>query len=60
MQVKWQLNEERLKKMLNVTNVVIGAEITEEQKDEASTCFEREGTADIVEQHQTNTSPKTQ
>lgn len=60
MQAKWQLNEEQLKKMLNVTNVVIGAAITEEQKDEASTCFEREGITDTNEQHQTDTSPTTQ
>ena len=49
---KGRLTEEQLKKMLLVANVVIGAPITEESKDEASTCFERQGTANCSQQHQ--------
>ena len=49
---KWRLTEDQLKKMLLVTNVVIGAPITEESKDEASTCFERQRTTNCSQQHQ--------
>ncbi len=49
---KGRLTEEQLKKMLLVANVVIGAPITEESKDEASTCFERQGTTNCSQQHQ--------
>ena len=49
---KGRLTEEQLKKLLLVTNVVIGAPITEESKDEASTCFERQGTTNCSQQHQ--------
>ena len=51
---KGRLTEEQLKKLLLVTNVVIGAPITEESKDEASTCFERQGTTNCSQQHQAN------
>ena len=51
---KGRLTEEQLKKMLLVANVVIGAPITEESKDEASTCFERQGTKNCSQQHQTD------
>jgi len=51
---KGRLTEEQLKKLLLVTNVVIGAPITEESKDEASTCFERQGTTNCSQQHQTD------
>ena len=57
MDEKWRLTEDQLKKMLLVTNVVIGAPITEESKDEASTCFERQGTANCSQQHQTDEIP---
>ena len=52
MDYKWRLTEDQLKKMLLVTNVVIGAPITEESKDEASTCFERQGTTNRSQQYQ--------
>ena len=51
---KGRLTGEQLKKLLLVTNVVIGAPITEESKDEASTCFERQGTTNCSQQYQTN------
>jgi len=51
---KGRLTEEQLKKMLLVTHVVIGAPLTEESKDEASTCFERQGTTNCSQQYQTN------
>ena len=51
---KGRLTEEQLKKLLLVTNVVIGAPLTEESKDEASTCFERQGTTNCSQQHQAN------
>jgi len=51
---KGRLTEEQLKKLLLVKNVVIGAPITEESRDEASTCFERQGTANCSQQHQTD------
>ncbi|MDA8646833.1 hypothetical protein N9L54_05330 [Porticoccaceae bacterium] len=54
---KGRLTEEQLKKLLLVKNVVIGAPITEESRDEASTCFERQGTALCFEQHQTYEIP---
>ena len=54
---KGRLTEEQLKKLLLVKNVVIGAPITEESRDEASTCFERQGTAHCFEQHQTYEIP---
>ena len=54
---KGRLTEEQLKKMLLVANVVIGAPITEESKDEASTCFERQGTTNCAQQHQINETP---
>ena len=54
---KGRLTEEQLKKLLLVTNVVIGAPITEESRDEASTCFERQGTANCSQQHQIDEVP---
>ena len=51
------LTEEQLKALLLVTNVVIGAPITEESRDEASTCFERQGTANCSQQHQADKVP---
>ena len=54
---KGRLTEEQLKKLLLVTNVVIGAPITEESKDEASTCFERQGTTNCSQQHQVDEIP---
>ena len=54
---KWRLTEDQLKKMLLVTNVVIGAPITEESKDEASTCFERQRATSCSQQHQTDQIP---
>ena len=54
---KGRLTEEQLKKMLLVTHVVIGAPITEESKDEASTCFERQRTTSCSKQHQTDQIP---
>ena len=54
---KGRLTEEQLKKLLLVTNVVIGAPLTEESKDEASTCFERQGTANCTQQHQADEIP---
>ena len=54
---KGRLTEEQLKKLLLVTNVVIGAPITEESKDEASTCFERQGTENSSQQHQADEIP---
>ena len=54
---KGRLTEEQLKKLLLVTNVVIGAPITEESRDEASTCFERQGTANCSQQHKINETP---
>ena len=54
---KGRLTEEQLKKMLLVANVVIGAPITEESKDEASTCLERQGTTNCCHQHQINETP---
>ena len=54
---KGRLTEEQLKKLLLVTNVVIGAPITEESKDEASTCFERQGTTNCSQQHQADETP---
>ena len=54
---KGRLSEEQLKKMLLVANVVIGAPITEENKDEASTCFERQGTTNCSQQHQADEIP---
>jgi hypothetical protein len=54
---KGRLKEEQLKKLLLVTNVVIGAPITEESKDEASTCFERQGTTNCSQQHQADEIP---
>ena len=51
---KGRLTEEQLKKLLLVTNVVIGAPLTEESKNEASTCFERQGTANCSQQYQTD------
>ena len=38
-------------------NFVIGAPITEESKDEASTCFERQGTTNCSQQHKINETP---
>jgi hypothetical protein len=52
-----RLTEEQLKKLLLVTNVVIGAPITEESRDEASTCFERQGTANCSQQYQVDEVP---
>ena len=57
MDEKWRLTEDQLKKMLLVTNVVIGAPITEESKDEASTCFERQRATSCSQQHQTDQIP---
>ena len=57
MDEKWRLTEDQLKKLLLVTNIVIGAPLTEESKDEASTCFERQGTANCSQQHQINETP---
>ena len=54
MDEKWRLTEDQLKKLLLVTNIVIGAPLTEESKDEASTCFERQGTTNCSQQYQTN------
>ena len=54
---KGRLTEEQLKKLLLVTNVVIGAPLTEESKDEASTCFERQGTTNCSQQHQVDEIP---
>jgi hypothetical protein len=54
---KGRLTEEQLKELLLVTNVVIGAPLTEESKDEASTCFERQGTTNCYQQHQTDEIP---
>ena len=54
---KWRLTEDQLKKMLLVTNVVIGAPITEESKDEASTCFERQRAEDCAQQHKDDQVP---
>ena len=54
---KWLLTEDQLKKMLLVTNVVIGAPITEERKDEASTCFERQRAEDCAQQHKDDQVP---
>ena len=54
---KGRLTEEQLKKMLLVANVVIGAPITEESKNEASTCFERQGTTNCSQQHQADEVP---
>lgn len=54
---KGRVSEEQLKKLLLVSNVVIGAPITEESKDEASTCFERQGTENCSQQHQTDEIP---
>jgi hypothetical protein len=48
MRDKWQLNEEQLQELLLVTNVIIGAPITEESKDEASTCFEPQRAEDCA------------
>ena len=42
MRDKWQLNKDQLKELRLVTNVIIGAPIAEEGKDEASTCFQRQ------------------
>ena len=39
------------------TIAVIGAPITEESKDEASTCFERQGTTNCSQQHQADEIP---
>ena len=52
MDEKWRLTEDQLKKLLLVTNIVIGAPLTEESKDEASTCFERQRTTNCSQQHQ--------
>ena len=57
MRDKWELNEEQLKELLLVTNVIIGAPITEESKDEASTCFERQRATSCSQQHQTDQIP---
>jgi hypothetical protein len=57
MRDKWELNEEQLKELLLVTNVIIGAPITEESKDEASTCFERQRTEDCAQQHKDDQVP---
>ena len=57
MRDKWELNEEQLKELLLVTNVIIGAPITEESKDEASTCFERQRAEDCAQQHQIDEIP---
>ena len=57
MDEKWRLTEDQLKKMLLVTNVVIGAPITEESKDEASTCFERQRAEDCAQQHKDDQVP---
>ena len=54
---KGRLTEEQLQKLLLVTNVVTGAPLTEESKDEASTCFERQGTTNCSQQHQTDEMP---
>ena len=54
---KGRLTEEQLKKLLLVKNVVIGAPITEESRDEASTCFERQGTENSSQQHQADEIP---
>ena len=54
---KGGLTEKQLRKLLLVTNVVIGAPITEESKNEASTCFERQGTTNCSQQHQVDEIP---
>ena len=54
---KGRLTEEQLKALLLVTNVVIGAPITEESKDEASTCFERQRAEDCAQQHKDDQVP---
>ena len=51
---KGRLTEGQLKKLLLVTNVVIGAPLTEGSKDEASTCFERQRTTNCSQQHHAN------
>ena len=54
---KGGLTEKQLRKLLLVTNVVIGAPITEESKNEASTCFERQGTTNCSQKHQVDEIP---
>ena len=49
---KWLLTEEQLRRLLLVTHVVIGAPITEESRDEASTCFERQRAENCTQQHE--------
>lgn len=43
-----KMTEEQLKALLLVSNVIVGAEITEAERDEASTCFDREGTEEGI------------
>ena len=49
---KWCLTEEQLRRLLLVTHVVIGAPITEESRDEASTFFKRQRAEDCTQQHE--------
>ena len=54
MDTKHRLLAEQLKKLLLVTNVVIGAQLEEENDNETSESFERQRVKDADQQHQAN------
>ena len=56
MKRKWRLNEEELKKLLLVSNVIIGAKLG--ATNETSKSIKRERTKVINKQHQANKESK--
>lgn len=57
MDAKGRLTAEQLKKLLLVTNVVIGAPLREKDN-EASQSFERQRTKDVNQQHKADKTRK--
>lgn len=54
MNTKWRLSAEQLKKLLLVTNVVIGAPIEEENDNETSQSVKRQRIENADQQHKAN------
>lgn len=52
MRKRGRLTAAELKKLLLVSHVIVGKPITERQRDEASTRFDRQGTEAGSEQHE--------
>lgn len=54
MDTKHRLTAEQLKRLLLVTNVVIGAPLKEEEENETSKSFERQRIENATQQHKAN------